>query len=202
MKMMKTFKIYTLLISALIFTAFGTQAQDYYKLQPANSKLLVEGTSTVHDWQVESNDFSAETVIKMNGDNIAQVSHVEFTSPAESLKSGKKLMDSKIQEALKTKNHPDIKFSLKGEKIISGDKATIPGILTIAGKTKEINVTVDFDAQNPQKFNVSGQVPLKMSEFNVDPPTAMMGTIKTGDEVLVKFDLEFQRSSETFSRNR
>jgi polyisoprenoid-binding protein YceI len=200
--MMKTFKIYTLLICALVFTATAIQAQDFYKLQPENSKLIVEGTSTVHDWQVESNEFSAETVLKMNGDGVTQVSHVEFTSPAESLKSGKKLMDTKMQEALKSKTHPEIKFSLKGDNVISGEKATIPGLLTIAGKTKEVNVAVDFDAQNPQKFKVSGEVPLKMTEFNVDPPTAMMGTIKTGDEVIVKFDLEFQRSNETFSRNK
>jgi polyisoprenoid-binding protein YceI len=199
---MKTFKINTLLISALVFLTIGTKAQDYYKLQPANSKLIVEGTSTVHDWQVESTEFNAETVLKMNGDNVSQVSHVEFTSPAESLKSGKRLMDSKIQEALDTKNHPEIKFTLKGEKVVSGGNATIPGLLTIAGKTKEVNVNVDFDALNPQKFNVSGELPLKMSEFNIDPPTAMMGTIRTGDEVLVKFNLEFQRSNETFSRIR
>jgi polyisoprenoid-binding protein YceI len=199
---MKKIKIYTLIISILFITAIGTHAQDNYKLQPTNSKLLVEGTSTVHDWQVESTEFNAETVLKMDENNVSQVSHVEFTSPAESLKSGKKLMDTKMQEALKIKNHPDIKFSLKGEKVISGEKATIPGLLTIAGKTKEINVTVDFDAKNPQRFTVTGQVPLKMTDFNIDPPTAMMGTIKTGDEVLVKFELEFERTEETFSRNK
>jgi polyisoprenoid-binding protein YceI len=199
---MKKIKIYTLIISILVITAIGTHAQDNYKLQPTNSKLLVEGTSTVHDWQVESTEFNAETVLKMDENNVSQVSHVEFTSPAESLKSGKKLMDTKMQEALKIKNHPDIKFSLKGEKVISGEKATIPGLLTIAGKTKEINVTVDFDAKNPQRFTVTGQVPLKMTDFNIDPPTAMMGTIKTGDEVLVKFELEFERTEETFSRNK
>jgi polyisoprenoid-binding protein YceI len=200
--MMKTFKIYTLLICSLVFTATAIQAQDFYKLQPENSKLIVEGTSTVHDWQVETTEFNAETVLKINGENVSQVTHVEFTSPAESLKSGKKLMDTKMQEALKIKSHPEIKFSLKGEKVISGEKATIPGLLTIAGKTKEVNVTVDFDAQNPQKFTVTGQVPLKMTEWNIDPPTAMMGTIKTGDEVLVKFDLEFERTNDTFSRNK
>ena len=199
---MKTFKIYTLIICTLFTTVSAIYAQDYYKLQPENSKLVVEGTSTVHDWQVVSDDFSAETVIKISDNNISQVSHVEFTSPSESLKSGKKLMDTKMQEALKSKNHPEIKFSLNGEKVVSGESATIPGLLTIAGKTKEVNVAVEFNTQNPQKFKVSGQVPLKMTEFNVDPPTAMMGTIKTGDEVVVKFDLEFQRSNETFSRNR
>lgn len=197
---MKTFKFYTLLTSMLFFLALGVKAQDYYKLQQANSKLVVEGTSTVHDWQVESTQFNAETLLKRDGTNGVHISHVEFTSPAESLKSGKRLMDSKIQEALDTKKHPEIKFTLKNDDSVSGEKGTITGLLTIAGQTKEVDVTIDFDDLNPQRFSVSGEVPLKMSEFNIDPPTAMMGTIKTGNEVLVKFDLEFQRSNETFSR--
>ena len=196
---MKNFKNYSLLISFLVFLASGVQAQEVYKLQPKNSKLVVEGTSTVHDWEVESTEFNAETRLQVNQNNVSQVSQVLFTTPAESLKSGKRMMDSKIQEALKTKKHPEIKFSLKESEAINGEKAMITGLLTIAGETKEVDVTVNFDAKNPQNLGVTGQVPLKMSDFNIEQPTAMMGTIKTGDEVVVKFDLQFQRSGDTFS---
>ncbi len=197
---MKNLKFYTLVFSALTFMAVAVNGQDVYKLQPQNSKLTVVGTSTVHDWEVETKEFNAETNLQVNQNSVSQVSRVLFTTPAESLKSGKRLMDSKIQEALKTKKHPEIKFSLKENEAINGEKGTISGLLTIAGETKEVDVTVNFDAQNPGRLGVKGELPLKMSDFNIDQPTAMMGTIKTGDEVVVKFDLEFLRSSEELTR--
>lgn len=198
---MKNLKFYTLVISALTILAVGTQAQDVYKLQPGNSKLVVEGTSTVHDWEVKATEFNAETHLKVENNSVSQVSHVLFTTQAESLKSGKGLMDKKIQEALKTNKHPEITFSLKENEAINGEKATISGMLTIAGQTREVDVTINFDSQNPQKFGVTGEVPLKMSDFKIDQPTAMLGSIKTGDEIQVKFDLEFLRTNEELTRS-
>lgn len=198
---MKSLRFCTLIISALTFFAIDTHAQDVYKLQPENSKLLVQGTSTVHDWEVEATEFNAETRLKIDENAVSQVSHIMVTAPAESLKSGKSLMDKKMQEALKSDKFPEIKFSLKENKEIKGDKAIISGMLTIAGQTREVDVTVKFDAKNPQKFEVTGEVPLKLSSFKIDQPTAMMGTIKTGDEIKVKFDLKFLRTDEELSRS-
>lgn len=197
---MKSIRFYALIISTLAFFAVTAHGQDLYKLQPQNSTLTVEGTSTVHDWEAKATKFNAETSLQVENNSVSQVSHVLFTTPAESLESGKNLMDKKMHEALKAKKHPEIKFSLKENEVITGEKATVSGLLTIAGETKEVDVAVDFDAQNPQTLGVKGEVPLKMSDFNIDQPTAMMGTIKTGDEVVVKFDLKFQRSNEAFSR--
>lgn len=198
---MKNFRLYSLLVIAFAFLAINAQAQDYYKLQSDNSKLIVEGTSTVHDWQVEATEFDAETRLSINEHAVSHIADVKFTTPSESLESGKRIMDNKIQEALQTKKHPEIKFELNNTKVVNGDKATIAGLLTIAGKTKEVDVSVDFDPKKPERFGVKGEVPLKMSEFNIEPPTAMMGTIKTGDDVVVKFDLEFERESGGLTRS-
>lgn len=198
---MKIFLKYTALIGIFFFIANAVLAQDVYRIEPKSSKLLVEGTSTVHDWQVETVEFNAETKLSMDGGKISEVSDVVFVTPAESLKSGKKIMDNKIKEALKTNKHPEIKFLINKDQAISNDKGTVSGLLTIAGQTKPIEVRVNFDAKNPEKLGVTGEVPLKMSAFNIDPPTAMMGSIKTGDEVIVKFDLKFQRDEPRLSRS-
>ncbi len=198
---MKNLKFYILVISALFIFAIGARAQNVYKLQSENSKLVVAGTSTVHDWEVKATKFNAEISIEVDQNTVSQVSEVLFTASAESLESGKGIMDRKMQEALKTNKHPEIKFSLKEKEVINGEKATIAGMLTIAGQTREVDVTVNFDDLNPQKFGVTGEVPLKLSDFNIDQPTAMMGTIKTGNEVTVKFDLEFIRTNEDLTRS-
>jgi hypothetical protein len=41
---------------------------------------------------------------------------------------------------------------------------------------------------------VKGTKQINMTDFNIKPPTAMMGTLKTANEVTVSFDLNFQVS--------
>jgi hypothetical protein len=42
--------------------------------------------------------------------------------------------------------------------------------------------------------NVKGIVPLKMTDFGVDPPTAMLGALKTGDDIKINYDFQFVKS--------
>ncbi len=179
------------------------QAQEVYKLQSKNSKLTIEGTSSIHDWEMKAENFKAETLLQMEGEAVSEISSVEFSTPVSGLKSGKSIMDKKAHDALKEKKSPEIKFALnKNNNVsISGTRANFTGLLTVAGKTKEVSLSAQFDIENPQKFLVSGSVPIKMSDFGIEPPTAMMGTIKTHDEVVVQFNLEFQKSSQEYTGN-
>ena len=66
--------------------------------------------------------------------------------------------------------------------------AFVVGKLTINGVEKEItmNATMSGDAA---ALKAVGSVKLKMTDFGIKPVTALMGTIRTGDEVTVKFEL-------------
>jgi polyisoprenoid-binding protein YceI len=201
---MKSFKLNFLLISILtIALTVDARAQEFFKLQSGNSKLIIEGTSSIHDWEMEAADFKAETLLRIDGNTISEISKIEFKTPVSGLKSGKGIMDNKAHDALKKKKFPEIKFALNNSSNvnISGSKASLTGLLTIAGKTKEVKLTADLDVENQQKLLVNGSVPVKMSDFGIDPPTAMMGAMKTGDDVVVKFNLEFQKSDHELSGN-
>jgi polyisoprenoid-binding protein YceI len=201
---MKSFKLNFLLISILTIALMANaRAQEYFKLQSDNSKLVIEGTSSIHNWEMEADDFRAETLLKIDGNAISEISKIEFKAPVSGLKSGKGIMDNKAHDALKMKKYPEIKFALNNSSNvnISGSNATLTGLLTIAGKSKEVKLVVDLDVENKQKFLVSGSVPIRMSDFGIEPPTAMMGAMKTGDEVVVKFNLEFQKSDHEISEN-
>jgi hypothetical protein len=39
----------------------------------------------------------------------------------------------------------------------------------------------------------TGKKTIKMTEFEVEPPTALLGTIKTGDEVTISFNSKFNK---------
>ena len=40
---------------------------------------------------------------------------------------------------------------------------------------------------NDGRYILTGQTPVKMTAFGIKPPVAMLGTIKTGDDVKVTF---------------
>ena len=44
---------------------------------------------------------------------------------------------------------------------------------------------------NAGKATVKGRLPIQLKEYNIKPPTAMMGAIKTGEEVMVVFNAVF-----------
>lgn len=202
---MKRFRFSFYFIGILSFLlTVNAQAQDYFQLQSEQSKLIIEGTSSIHDWEIQAADFNAKTLLKLDGNVVSEIRNIEFSSPVKGLKSGKGIMDNKTHDALKKKKFPQITFILdeKGKVDLSGEKkANMTGLLTIAGQTRKVSMTVDFKIDDTQHFQVSGKVPLKMSDFGIDPPTAMMGALKTGDNVVVKFDLEFQKSDQELSRN-
>ncbi|MEQ8470353.1 MAG: YceI family protein [Marinoscillum sp.] len=64
------------------------------------------------------------------------------------------------------------------------------GKLKKAGTEREIPVTATYSKESgSQKISFTGSVSIKMTDFNISPPTAMFGTMKTGDEVTIEYKI-------------
>ncbi len=171
-----------LLVFALVLTATS-----YLQAQAlpfaATSKMFVDGTSTVHDWTV-----NVERVTGTLFQNGSKVDSVRITVPVSSMKSGKSGMDDKVYEALKSSRFPNITIHARNIDLSSGSAVTQASV-TIAGTTKVVPVTVKrVVAGNVASY--TGSVNLKMTDFRVAPPTAMLGAIKAGDAITLRFDLK------------
>lgn len=153
------------------------------KLKPEESSIKVFGTSSIHDWSSEVSKFTVKG--KWNGEVI---NNLEVSINPTAIESGKSVMDDKTYEALKAKKFPEIKFAAD-QLNITGKKIKGKGQLTIAGKTREIDLNADILAMRGNEIQLQGAVDLKMTEFDVEPPTAMFGSIKAGDGVTVKYDI-------------
>lgn len=163
--------------------------------RPLPSKVTVEGTSTLHDWKVESAKIEGEVRVPEGflAGEAAEQPTVAVTIPTRSLLSGKKKMDDIMHGALAADRHRAIRYRLTSAKPKSGagtDRVVLDtrGRLTIAGETREVAMEVEVLRQPGGRLLVRGAAPLKMSDFGIEPPTAMLGTIKTGDDVTVRFE--------------
>jgi polyisoprenoid-binding protein YceI len=177
-----------------------------YTTFPVGTLVSVDGTSTIHDWRVESKilaatfeagpGFPTEAASAKPGKVQAKA---EVRIPVRSLKSTKDgkpystSMDDIMYEKLLETTHKQITFSLKEMTLKEApDAAGKPflfdtkGDLTVAGETKEVTIPIQMLADGKQ-LTFKGEVALKMTDFKVDPPapTIALGAIKTGDDIKI-----------------
>lgn len=170
-----------------IFTANAGFAQQEINFS-SDTKFFVDGTSTLHDWTVESNQITGK-IVTANG-NAAKIESVQLTLKVESLKSGKSGMDSRMHDAFDTKKNPDISFTSSNVTLNSDLKGGVAkGQLAMGGATREIEIPFTIETVSGN-WKFSGSSDLVMTNFDMKPPTAMMGTIRAGDAVTVRFEVK------------
>ena len=101
-------------------------------------------------------------------------------------------MDNNAYKALKTSSAKNISFVLSSANISQVNETTYLiraiGKLTVAGTTRETDIEASMKYSAPDKgFIVTGSKKLKMTDYNVKPPSFMMGAVKTGDEITISF---------------
>jgi len=99
-------------------------------------------------------------------------------------------MDKKTYEALKSEKNPTISFQSTRAAVLSGDKVIIIGKLSVAGATKEISIPVTAKIAG-NTLMISGSYSIHMPDYGMERPTAMMGTIKAGENIKVVFNLVY-----------
>ena len=177
---------------ALSITAI---AQTNYHTQVVNIKL--NGTSNLHDWEMKAVSGTSAAFFVVTNQEVTSLSRLNFSLPVKNLKSGRSVMDKITYKALSTAANPNITFVLTSATIVSTGrnnyKLNCQGKMSIAGKTNQTEL-VATGIYNPadKSFTVTGIKKMKMSEYNVKPPTALLGTIKTGNDISISYDLKFK----------
>lgn len=195
---MKTLKQLKLVFASLIVLALTTQisvAQTYH-LDNASSTLKIDGTSNLHDWQIVAENQEGKLLADFEDGKLTKIQQLDFIVTAESLKSGKSGMDKNTYKALNTGKYKKIEFKLSKVNSINcatnSCKVSATGNLSIAGTTKPININFDMKIEE-SKISITGSKAIKMTDFGVDPPKAMFGTITTGDAIDVLFQASFKK---------
>jgi len=175
--------------------AATVEAQESFRLDHRNSEITVKGTSSVHDWEMKATAMSAKIEVKSNGSGLDEIVNVSFSMPTEKLTSDNNIMNKKSWDALKSNKHDNIMFDLTSVSGFNSNGSTFSGTafgtLTIAGKTKAVSIPFSGNTGNNNALVVSGEEKINMKDYNVSPPTAMLGTLKTGEEVTVDFNMKF-----------
>lgn len=188
----------------LLFFAFGLSAlvlhaQSNYTI--VSGKNLIKGSSNLHDWQCIVENATGNAVIT-TGKSLS-IKSLTVTMAVNSIKSVKEDgsyfnegMDKNTYKALSADKYPEIVFTLgsiskvKTSGAISTFQAT--GNLLVRGKTNQVSFPAKAVVAG-NKITFTAVTKMKMTDFDVKPPTALMGTIKTGDEITIVLNTTFAK---------
>jgi polyisoprenoid-binding protein YceI len=140
-----------------------------------------------------SNKANGQATMEVTGDRVSGISNLTISVPTKSLSSGTSSMDDNAYNALQADKYPTIRFVMKDVNITqtnTGSYLNATGELTIAGTTRQVQVGANGKLENGKVY-FEGKKDLKLSAFNIEPPTAMFGTIKTGDAITVHYKICF-----------
>lgn len=159
----------------ILFSILAAGAMSAQAIDAKSSKVVVNGTSPMHDWNMTS---TSATFTATANDNT--LTNVRFSVAAKSLKSTKgSMMDNKAYKALNAEKAPNIVFAAASLPV---GKSNVAGKLTIAGVTKNVSIAVNV-VKNGNSYTIAASESLKMSDYGMETP-GFLG-VHTGDAVTV-----------------
>ncbi len=177
-----------------LFLTFFSSAFSQAFRSTADSKIVVTGTSTLHDWKMEAENFEC-VVHFVEGSGLGnQFHHAAFHLPYSELKNESKGLTDNAYKALK---RMDITFESNELDRFETDGAMVKGVLrgnlSIAGVTKRIELPFEGRADGRERIVCDAQYQIDMLDYGIKPPTFMFGAMSTGNMVQVEIHLELQK---------
>ncbi len=180
------------IVIVLLATSIG-QAQTKLK-QTTGSKIQVDGTSSMHDWTMNGSNPSCEAtfILDENG-GITSVNALRFSMQVKALKSSKSGLDKNAYSTLKADKFDKITYTMISATPVqaNGNSFVIKttGNLVVAGVTKKTDLQTTCTKNSNGTYTCTGTKDLKMTDFNLEPPSFMFGAMKTGDELIIKYEI-------------
>lgn len=198
--MLRAATIQRTIAATILFVLTGAvQAQETYKIFPGKDvNIQVAGTSNVHDWTMSSSTMESRGDFKFDGkNNLSGLTAFSFNVDAKSLKSGKSSMDSRTYKSMKADKFPKILYKLSSAVITQLQKnkylVRSKGDLTIAGKTQSIQMDLNLIVNADNSISCSGSESLKLTDYNIEPPSFMLGAMKVKNDLTIQFNLKYKK---------
>ena len=172
----------------------------------AGSELWLEGTSTMHPYESRSREVEiglerdrgasdpARPADLMQLIRSAGVRAVNVKVAVVSLHSHASGLDKNLRKAMKADQYPDVRFRLDhyrlGPDAARQDTVAIDadGSLTIAGQERPAELKARAYSAAEGVW-LEGSEVVCMSEYGIKPPTMMLGALRVGDPVTVRYRL-------------
>jgi len=184
------------LLFSLQLLILGLNAQTHYI--GTSVDLIISGTSTLHDWTMKDVKADCSATIDLNpSGQVDALTALIFSTPVNALKSEHSSMDNNAYKALKSDKNPSITYTMTTVTLAqttAGTTVTCKGKLTIAGTTRDEDLVAVCKASPDGTLTITGTKPISMQQYQISPPTFMLGAVKTGNDIVLSFSLRLKKA--------
>lgn len=165
-----------------------TEPQDYAMVADL-CRVGFDAKSTLHDFTGATAKVAGQ--FRADFDDPSGAFRGEVTCEAKTLLTGVAGRDTNMLEHLDAEHHPQIKFTIArfAPAAVDAVKMTASGVIhgqmTIRGKSREVSMPVKISVDASKRVAIEGQMPLKLSDYEIPVPSQLGGTITMQDEVNV-----------------
>ncbi|HNP19828.1 MAG TPA: YceI family protein [Fulvivirga sp.] len=157
------------------------------------SSFQITGTSNINQFKckIKQGFHEGKMAIwsRIEGDKIS-FKNTSVTINVNQIECANNHITSDLREALKEEEYPTISLELLS---ISGhytlEKDVAKTLITMAGKSKIYNLDYDVKFLNDKSLQIRLKANIQLQDFDITPPTALMGLIKVNDTITI--DLNF-----------
>jgi hypothetical protein len=187
----------SLFITLFCFTLTAQKGMEIQILD--NSQLFIEGKSNINKFACHCTQNFPTAKIQYNSTPSKGTAHfnkTEMKITTSELDCGKKAINKDLLKTLKADEYPNIILELCSLKFMEGahddewQEVKAETFLTIAGTTRTMNMMVKAKQLGQGTFKIKSSEELKLTDFGIDPPTALLGLVKVKDEMTLHLDLE------------
>ena len=173
--------------------AHAAAAQALYTVRPA-SQFWIDGTSTVSSFTCAASDVVGFGSVEETTAREAEL-EAEVVIPVRAFDCGVRQMNSDLYEALKGRAYPAVRFALNRAEVLASEPGAdwtpvrVWGTITLAGEQRPVTVTARGQRLPNGRVRIQGRHALRMTDFNIEPPTGLLGLVRAHDDIVVRFDL-------------
>lgn len=193
-----------LAVLALAVCVIASPARaDAPRLAATGLQLSLDGTSTVRDFSCKA----SKPRLQVGGNPLTDAPLAEQLAQAlkavkldvavKELDCANNTMNDHMHTALRAEEFSSIKFAMKRYQVGQPAGDVVPlkveGDLTLLDKTLPVTMEARATVGADGSVRIEGVYPLKMTDWGVKPPRLMLGTMKVGEMVKVKFDVALKQ---------
>ncbi len=169
-------------------------------LEPG-SRLWIEGDSNRSPWSCDAGPLDTDAQVRPAEEGRpAAIDRLRVALRADGLRCGDDHMDGKLRDALKANRYPRIEFVLTGiaatpDVLAGAHQLKAVGTLEVAGQRRTVTFLVRAFGSPDGSLHARGELPILMTSFGIDPPSAFFGLLQSKDRIVIRFGLHARARS-------
>jgi polyisoprenoid-binding protein YceI len=197
------FNLGLLLLIAVSFPRLERNAENVenrpFQILPG-SQLFLKGNSNVtpftcHCLQAFQPQQFSMTLRQQSNTAVFQNTRLQIET--KKLDCGNRGMNRDMHQTLKADAHPYISIRLQEVRFRPAPNGglgtlTAKAALTVTGQTRTVQMQVKTQQSADNNYRFISAVSMKMTDFGITPPTALLGLVKVDDQIDIHFDLLVQ----------